>query len=504
MANVKINIGANLIGNAWHTLVSLLFVPFYIKFMGVEAYGLVGIFVTLQIMAGALDMGFGGTMNREMARRSTLPDEGPEMRNLVRSMEIIYWNIALLIGVIIVLISPFIAQYWIKGQNLSVQTITQAILIMGLAISLQWPASLYYNGLIGLQKHVLINAVNVCTTTVRGVGAICVLWLISPTIQAFFLWQIFMSSVFTFILAFILWRCLPLGEKKPVFQMRLIRSIGRFAAGIASVTILSIILTQLDKIILSKMLSLESFGYYTLAALVGLTPLRVALPVFSGVYPKFTQLVSLDDYNNLRELYHKACQLMAVLILPLAIVFAIFSYELILLWTQNSLIAERTHILASILICGTAFHSLLLAPHALQLAFGWTRLLFFKYLVSVIAIIPLIIYMTKFYGAIGAAFVWGFLNAATVLIEIPVMHKRLLPGNAWKWYLQDAFIPLVAALFVAGVGRFLMPSGLSQLVIVVYLLFVSVATISVTALVTPTTRVWLLTQLFKTKEALGK
>jgi O-antigen/teichoic acid export membrane protein len=503
MANVKINIGANLIGNAWHTLVSLLFVPFYIKFMGVEAYGLVGIFVTLQIMAGALDMGFGGTMNREMARRSALPDDGPEMRNLVRSMEIIYWNIALLIGVIIVLISPLIAQYWIKGQNLSVQTITQAILIMGLAISLQWPASLYYNGLIGLQKHVLINAVIVCTTTVRGVGAICVLWLISPTIQAFFLWQIFMSSVYTFILAFILWRCLPLGEKKPVFQMRLIRSIGRFAAGIASVTILSIILTQLDKIILSKMLSLESFGYYTLAALVGLTPLRVALPVFSGVYPKFTQLVSLDDPKRLRDLYHKSCQLMAVLILPLTVVFAIFSYELILLWTQNSLIAERTHILASILICGTALHSLLLAPHALQLAFGWTRLLFFKYLVSVIAIIPLIIYMTKFYGAIGAASVWVILNLATVILEIPIMHRRLLTSDKWAWYKQDFFIPLITAVIIAGAGRLLFPPGMPQWMTIIFLITVSGATLAGATIVTPTTRGWLFEQLVKIKFGYG-
>ncbi len=219
MANVKKNIAANLIGNIWQVIVGLLFIPFYVKFMGVESYGLVGIFATLSVLAGVLDMGLGNTINREMARRSVLADGKQEIRNLVRSLEIIYWCVAIFIGLIIIIISPFVAQNWIQAKNLPIKTVEQAILIMGLIMTLSWPASLYANGLYGLQKHVLLNTVNICVVTVRGIGAVCILWLISPTIQAFFLWQIFISGTSTVLLAFFLWRSLCRRRKiNPCFR----------------------------------------------------------------------------------------------------------------------------------------------------------------------------------------------------------------------------------------------------------------------------------------------
>ena len=57
MSLLKKNISASLVGNGWNALMALVFVPLYIKFMGVEAYGLVGIYASLQILSGLLDMG---------------------------------------------------------------------------------------------------------------------------------------------------------------------------------------------------------------------------------------------------------------------------------------------------------------------------------------------------------------------------------------------------------------------------------------------------------------
>ena len=70
---LKKNIAANFSGSIWQSLMSLAFVPLYIKFMGIESYGLIGIFATLQAMFVLLDMGLSATLNREMARLSVLP-----------------------------------------------------------------------------------------------------------------------------------------------------------------------------------------------------------------------------------------------------------------------------------------------------------------------------------------------------------------------------------------------------------------------------------------------
>jgi len=499
MTILERNISANFAGSIWQAFMGLVFIPLYIKFMGIESYGLIGIFTTLQVIFSLLDVGLGSTLTREMARLSALPSKGQEMRNLVRTLELLYWSIAVFVGITVVSLSTFFAHHWIKAGQLPSKTIEQALLIMGFVMALQMPIGFYSGGLMGLQKQVLLNIINVCMSTLRGAGVVLILWLISPTIQAYLFWQIGISIINAFLLALFLWRRLPLGEKKAVFQKQLLKGIWRFAAGMSGISILAVILTQLDKVILSKMLSLEMFGYYMLASMVAMSLARLFTPVFLSVYPRFTQLVSINDQDGLKQLYHKSCQFIAVLILPVAIVIAIFSYEVILLWTQNPETAEKTHLILTIMICGTALNGLMNLPYALQLAFGWTRLSFFKTLIAVILLVPLIIYMTMHYGAKGAAIVWLVLNMGMFFFEIPIMHRRLLRKEKWRWYWQDVCVPLVACAFVAGIGRIFSREPMSQYMMLQYLIIISGFTLGITAIATSVTRSWLYGQLLKIK-----
>ena len=51
-------------------LMSFAFVPLYIRFMGMEGYGLIGVFTTMLAIFALLDLGLGLTVNRELARLS--------------------------------------------------------------------------------------------------------------------------------------------------------------------------------------------------------------------------------------------------------------------------------------------------------------------------------------------------------------------------------------------------------------------------------------------------
>jgi hypothetical protein len=70
MGRVAKNVTAGIAANGWTALVHLLFVPLYIRLMGIEAYRLVGIFLTLQLLVAAVDSGLGAMINRELARLS--------------------------------------------------------------------------------------------------------------------------------------------------------------------------------------------------------------------------------------------------------------------------------------------------------------------------------------------------------------------------------------------------------------------------------------------------
>ncbi len=502
MSLLKKNILANFAGSAWQTLMGFIFIPLYIKFIGIESWGLVGIFATLLATFGLLDMGLSSTLTRELARLSPLTQKKQEMCDLVRTLEIIYWSIAILIGITIILLNPLLTNHWIKPEHLSIKTVKQALLIIGLVVSFQMPITFYSGGLIGLQKQALFNTIKIFISTLRNAGAILILWLVSPTLKTYFLWHLIISIIHTIILATFLWKVLPTGERKASFKKQLLKKIWKFAAGVSGITILAVILTQLDKIILSKMLPLKIFGYYTLASMIAMILSRITAPIFQSIYPRFTQLISIGDEQRLTRLYHEVSQFIAVLIFPITIVITFFSYEILLFWTKDPSIAEKTHRLVSILICGTAINGIMNIPYALQLASGWTKLSVLKNVIAVILFIPIVIYSIKKYGAVGASFVWLTLNICYFFFEVPIMHCRLLSKEKWRWYFYDVSLPLISCILAVGIGKLLTNTLTTGWMILLRLSIITIFTFLLTALITPFTRNWAINILLNKKRAI--
>jgi O-antigen/teichoic acid export membrane protein len=176
-------------------------------------------------------------------------------------------------------------------------------------------------------------------------------------------------------------------------------------------------------------------------------------------------------------------------------VLAFFSWEILLLWTQNPKTAQSTHLLVSILVLGTALSGLMNTPFTLQLASGWTKLGFAVNLVSVLVLVPLMIVLTNWYGALGAASVWVMLNSGQVLISIPIMHRRLLPTEKWQWYCSDIGLPFAVSFTVASAFRLMLPTSVNMLWLLAYLILVACVTVSATALSTSVTRNWIRTKI---------
>ena len=482
MSVLKKNILANFSGNIWNGLMGLVFVPLYIRFMGIEAYGLIGIFASIIALFALLDMGLSSTLNREIACLVVQKNKAQDMRDLVRTLEVPYWSVGLLIALIVTFSSPLIAYHWVQVNELAPESVRTSVILMGLCVAFQWPIGLYSGGLMGLQRQVLLNGINIAAATIRGFGAVLILSLVSPTLEAYFLWQLAVSAMHLGLATFFLWRCLPSAPRAPRFRRDLLLNIWRFAAGMTGITVLVTILTQLDKIILSRMLTLEMFGYYSLASVVSLNLYRFVTPVFTATYPRLTMLMASGSHRELVNTYHAGAQLVSVLCLPVAVIVGTFSREILLLWTQDVKIANHAHVLVSILIAGTAINGMMNMPYALQLASGWTRLTFYSNLISVIVLVPALVLLSFAYGAAGAASVWVMLNIGYLLLMIPIMHRRLLPTEKWHWYINDVALPLFAACSVAGLLRLTIALPSNPIPLVGLLTMAYLLTLTATAL----------------------
>lgn len=442
--SIHLDLLANFLGRGWVALMSLAFIPIYINYLGMEAYGLVGFFGTLMSLFSVLDLGLSSTLNREIARYSAHTEKTQEIRDLVRTIEIIYWSVALLITIIIILVAPLIATYWMTAKTLPPETVQFSIMVMGVSVLFQWPLSIYAGGLMGAQRQITVNLINILAATIRSVGAVVVL-KIFPTIIAFFAWQIVTSVLQTGLMSFALWKALREQAAQPArFRKELLVQVWRFAAGVSGISLITLMLTTLDRVLLSRLLTLENFGYYILAVNTASGVTMLVGPIFTAIFPRFSFLVSQGNDQALRKLYHQSCQLMSLLLLPIATTLCFFSYPVISLWTGNTHTASRIYIMVILLVIGNTLNGLMNVPYALTLAFGWTRLSIYQNTIACIILVPALIWGVRYYGAIAACVTWAILNAGYVLLTIPIMHSRLLRGELRRWYWQDVGLPFLA------------------------------------------------------------
>ena len=449
-------------GRAWSMVLAVVFIPLYLKFLGIEAYGLVGFFAALQSIFGIMDFGIGMTLNREMARLSAVEGKEQERRDLLSDS-----GVDLLgnrpagggrRG------GPRAADLALLGQ--SRQPLRERGRERGPADGagdgaavpvLLLPGRADGDAAAGAAERDRRRRRHAAR---RGGGLDPVAGVaLHPGVLRVAGRR---GSRGTVACGFHLWRSLPASAARPRFRSALLRDVWRFAAAVSGNAIVGVFLTQIDKVVLSGMLSLEMFGYYALAGTVAASVWSIILPINTALFPRFAELTELRNDASLSELYHRSCQFLAVVLLPISATLAFFSREIMLIWTSNPITAEKTYLVVTLLVIGTTMNGLSSVGSYLLSASGWPQLVLFTNLASAILLVPGIVLMTSRFGTAGAAIIWMMLNSIYLLFTIPFMHRRLLKGEMWRWYREDVGMPLVGVLVFGGITRLLLPDFLSR------------------------------------------
>ncbi|MCL5103755.1 MAG: oligosaccharide flippase family protein [Armatimonadetes bacterium] len=452
------NVIANFASNFWAKALAFIIIPVQLTLLGAEAYGLVGFFATLQVVLGTLDFGLSGTVNREMARLAADEDPARSQRNLLRTFEIPYWLMAGVLGLAIVALAPVISARWVNVERLPQSTVTNAIRMMGVILVFQIPFALYQGVLYGLLRHSLLSAILIVTGTLRSVGVLPILIWVSPSVTAFFIWQMAISIAQTAFTALWIWGRLLHDHKSPAsFDPSILRSVWRFTAGMTGISLTAVLWSQSDKMIVSKALPLDHLGYYCIASAVASLVTVMAYPVSSVALPYLSRLHAEKDEAGLNRMYHAFCQLVSVVSIPLALMVALESHQVMSVYTRSAVTAANTFIPAAILSLANLASVLVLIPNTAQLAFGHTRLIFTANLVSLLISAPLTWFLVGTLKVRGAATAMTLVYTGYLLIAVPIMYRLVLRGELWRWWLGDIIRPAVAAFAIIGCWHWLGP-----------------------------------------------
>ena len=442
----KKNIISSYLSQLYVTLSGIVFLPLYVKYMGVEAYGLVGFFTMLQAFFTLLDVGLTPTMARETARFRGGAMSALDYRLFFRALESIFFLFALLGGVALWVGAEFIASKWLNPSHLSVDEVKASIELMAVTIACRWLSGFYRGSISGSERIVWLSAYNAIIATLRFVGVIAILSQFSSAPTAFFSYQLLIGAIELLGLAAFgcrLLPALPVGDSLPLFNLKPLTGSIKFSLTVAFTSSVWILMTQLDKLVLSKILGLADYGKFTVGVLLASAVTIVTGPVSSALMPRMARLEALGDHSAVIDLYRKCTQFIAVVAGSVAITLAIFAKDLLWVWTLDHEIAESAAPILRLYALGNGVLAVAAFPYYLQYARGDLRLHLYGNVILLAFLVPSILWAAANFGGVGAGYAWLVTNSIYLLFWVPLVHRRLEPGLHLKWMMKDVITVFV-------------------------------------------------------------
>lgn len=449
--SLKKNILANYVSQIYVTLIGIATVPLYIKYMGSEAYGLVGFFAMLQAWFLLLDMGLTPTMARETARFHGGATDALHYRRLVRALEGVFLLVAMLGGGVMFFLSDLIAHEWLKANLLPTSEIEISLKIIAIIISMRWMGGLYRGAINGSEKLVWLSAFNSSIASLRFIGVIPVLIFIESSPIAFFSYQLFIAIIELtglMVKGYQEIPAVPVGQRIR-WEWSPLRSVLKFSLTIAFTSAVAVLLTQTDKLVLSNILPLDEYGHFTLAVLVASGIMIVGGPISSSIMPRMANLEAQGRHDELIALYRESTQFIAVIAGATATTIALGAELLLYGWTGDAGLAKEVAPILSLYAWGNGILVVAAFPYYLQFAKGDLRLHLIGNVLFLVLLIPTIVLVSSKYYGIGAGFVWLGMNLLSFFAWIPLVHRKFAPNLNTVWYVRDVLV-IVVPLGVVG------------------------------------------------------
>jgi O-antigen/teichoic acid export membrane protein len=443
------NIIANYASQIYVIVLGLAVIPLYLRFMGINAYGLVGFFTMLLAWMTVFDFGLGPAFGREASKFKAGKISASTLNLFLLILEKSY----LFLGACVILAcwvsGDWVADIWLNLDVAHQREASTCITLVGVMFCLRLMSNLYRSGLLGLENQAQANVVLVIIATLRSVLVLPILIWVSSSILTFFTFQFCVAIVETVLLRAALKRSLP-DRQLAIFKWSAIRETFRFSGGVAFLGLVWIATSQIDKLILSHLLSLREYAEFILATTLALGVYSLISPLQQAVLPRLVIFSEQDRHELFVSLYRLTSMLMVAIVAGVAGAIVAYPEQVLYVWTGDQLLSEQVAEILRWYAAGTGFMAIAGMSYVLQNAKGNLSLHIRGNILCLVLLIPTLIASTLQFGAIGAAISWAAVNFFFLVFWTSVVHKKFLPELTWRWLLFDIAPGIgVAALLVS-------------------------------------------------------
>lgn len=455
---MKKNILANLTGKFWSILSNFLFIPVYISFLGFESFSIISFTLVITGILATIEGGITSPLSREFALSENSKKDKARILKTLESTLFIFIGFSILT---IFLASKLIAENWLNQSSFSSAQISFFLKIFSFETGFQLLFRFYMGGLLGLERQIKANIFQIAWGVFRNGLVIFGIWLV-PTLEMFFIWQTASTFIFAILIGISLKKELK-GYYFLDFQFKIeksiLKKISKFAAGMFLISIVTGLNTQIDKLVISKLLPIEDLGHYTLAVSLSMMIIVLVSPISTALLPRFTSLYSLDNKENALILFKKINLFVIIISFTLMVNIGFFAKELIWIWTGKIELAERAFIYLPVIAVSFSMLALQIIPYTIAIANGYTKINNILGISSLFFTLPGYWLATSHYGAIGAAYVFCITQTITTIVYLYLINKKFLKiTNPLKLlYVKQMLLPLLVSFSIAFLFSYIQP-----------------------------------------------
>jgi O-antigen/teichoic acid export membrane protein len=432
---LKLNIAVNYLSQLYNGMIGIMVMPFYLKFMGAESYGLIAFFMLLQTWFYLLDIGLSQTLSRETVRFKNGLLAALSYFKLYRSISLIFLSLALGLVLLLSCANAWIAQHWLKVLQLPMSDVLLCLQLMFVGAGLRCMGGIYRGVIQGFEKIVWMSIFNITINTLRFVVVIPLLYVFDFQIKIYFYFQLLVAGL-EFGVLFAYQRYLlarhPASPTAVAESSAYYHSMRQFALLSGSNFILWLGISQSDKLLMSALLSLADYAYYSIAILLASVIYLLSTPMSNVLLPRMTALYAQHKIAELEQLYQQFAQGIAVLVASIACTVFFNAKQVLLLWSNDPHTAAQVAGILKYYIVGNVFLALNAFSYYIQYAYGDVKRHFYGNLALLALMLPSIYWAALHYQAQGAAVVWLLVHGFWFMSWTLYVNRHFI-HQYWQW-----------------------------------------------------------------------
>lgn len=445
LSHLHRNMAFNYAGQLYSTLIGIIVLPLFLREVGAEAYGLIGFYTLIQSWMTLMDIGMTPTLGREVSRLRADVNESKRLVTLVNSLEVIFCTIAALVLLSLILGNTWLTLNWLTVESLSLDVVKISLVVIAFTVAFRWISSLNRSGINAYEEQAWLNIFEIIVNTLRFPVALVLVAYFDGNVLAFFYFQLAIVICELIVLRTKFRKLMP-KINAPRFLWAELKRIAPFALSVGYTAAIWVLLTQLDKLVLSTTLTLSEYGYFTLVATVSTGVMMLSGPVSKAILPRMTCLFSQNNEVAMLSLYRKSTRLVVLLVMPVVITIAAFPYGVLYAWTGSDAAANWGADILSLFILGSGLLMVTSFQHYLQYVHGNLKFHVRYNTFSLLFNAPLIILLAIEYGPLAIAWLWLCFRLVSFLFWVPYIHKKFAPSLHQIWVVFDVIVPFLICL----------------------------------------------------------